>query len=38
MSQTSKKLALVLVTSMLVTDISDKKVAMMPCIYYLIWF
>ena len=38
MYQISKKLALVLATSVLVTDTSDKKVIRVSCIYYLVSF
>ena len=38
MSQTSKKLASVLATSVPVTDTSGKEVVKMPCIYYSVWF
>ena len=38
MSQTSKKLALVLATSVPVTDTSGKEVTKVTCIHYSIWF
>ena len=38
MSQTSKKLALISATSVPLTNISGKKVARVPCIYYPIRF